>query len=424
MINFSKREQTTIKKSADGWTGETKLNAAGQNWIISTAKYGRNITTYARAVEPHGRGFSFVAIGRQPIKLLTVEATATETKVKALHLEALAAFDTKIEAGEIEPPAKNDRPQIGTIIYTMGPGYDARERVVYEIDGPSFKTVLLDGSGFNVDQFVKPAGSCTSIGAYFDPSAALVSTDAIIDLLDYTRHNLQTAALLEAAQSQLAEAERADKLAEGQKIAQIPADAKTVIIAELFEDESDTYTDYFHCRAVKTVILGYSKSMRNNPAELRKMAARFDKTAELLNDPAAKIDRGYNGLPSYYFGTRNRYGWKVSKEKYSTLPTTGQGKESIYIAAAEGRYYAETIVPTAIADTVKPDTGTDTPSGALQIVEYSEKAVAVIGDTYAHRAALRSLGGRFNKFLKVDGKTVAGWIFAKKMRAELEQLAK
>jgi len=49
----------------------------------------------------------------------------------------------------------------------------------------------------------------------------------------------------------------------------------------------------------------------------------------------------------------------------------------------------------------------------VQVVEYSDKALAVIGETYPIRQLLKEQGGRFNKFLKVNGETVAGWIFQK-----------
>ena len=49
----------------------------------------------------------------------------------------------------------------------------------------------------------------------------------------------------------------------------------------------------------------------------------------------------------------------------------------------------------------------------LQVVDYSEKAVAVIGDTKPHAEKLKKLGGRFNARLKCG----AGWIFSKKKEA-------
>ena len=51
----------------------------------------------------------------------------------------------------------------------------------------------------------------------------------------------------------------------------------------------------------------------------------------------------------------------------------------------------------------------------LEIVDYSEKAVAVTGDTRAHAYKLKELGGRFNARLKCG----AGWIFSKKKEQEI-----
>lgn len=45
----------------------------------------------------------------------------------------------------------------------------------------------------------------------------------------------------------------------------------------------------------------------------------------------------------------------------------------------------------------------------LQIIDYSEKAIAVVGDTRAIKETLKTLGGRFNAHLTCG----AGWIFSK-----------
>jgi hypothetical protein len=52
----------------------------------------------------------------------------------------------------------------------------------------------------------------------------------------------------------------------------------------------------------------------------------------------------------------------------------------------------------------------------LKIVDYSEKAIAVTGDTKPHKEALKSLGGKFNPALKCG----SGWIFSKKQSAKVE----
>lgn len=50
----------------------------------------------------------------------------------------------------------------------------------------------------------------------------------------------------------------------------------------------------------------------------------------------------------------------------------------------------------------------------LEIVDYSEKAIAVFGDTKAIKEQLKELGGRFNPSLNYNGEKRAGWIFSKK----------
>lgn len=54
----------------------------------------------------------------------------------------------------------------------------------------------------------------------------------------------------------------------------------------------------------------------------------------------------------------------------------------------------------------------------FQVIDYSEKAIAIVGDTKDIKDKLKELGGRFNPRLSCG----AGWIFSKKMRSEVEQL--
>ena len=52
----------------------------------------------------------------------------------------------------------------------------------------------------------------------------------------------------------------------------------------------------------------------------------------------------------------------------------------------------------------------------LQIINYSEKAIAVVGDTRAIKETLKTLGGRFNSHLSCG----AGWIFPKSKEATIK----
>lgn len=58
----------------------------------------------------------------------------------------------------------------------------------------------------------------------------------------------------------------------------------------------------------------------------------------------------------------------------------------------------------------------------LEIVDYSEKAIAVFGDTKAIKDQLKDLGGRFNPALNYDGEKRAGWIFSKKQADKVREL--
>lgn len=62
----------------------------------------------------------------------------------------------------------------------------------------------------------------------------------------------------------------------------------------------------------------------------------------------------------------------------------------------------------------KPDT---IEAKGVQIIDYSEKAIAIIGDTRAIKDTLKTLGGRFNARLTCG----AGWIFSKAKEATLRE---
>ena len=53
----------------------------------------------------------------------------------------------------------------------------------------------------------------------------------------------------------------------------------------------------------------------------------------------------------------------------------------------------------------------------VQIIDYSEKAIAIVGETRAIKETLKTLGGRFNSHLSCG----AGWIFSKTKEATLRE---
>ena len=62
----------------------------------------------------------------------------------------------------------------------------------------------------------------------------------------------------------------------------------------------------------------------------------------------------------------------------------------------------------------------ETSNSKYQIIDYSEKAIAVVGDTREIKKQLKELGGRYNAKLSCG----AGWIFSKKVEDKVKELLK
>ena len=60
----------------------------------------------------------------------------------------------------------------------------------------------------------------------------------------------------------------------------------------------------------------------------------------------------------------------------------------------------------------------------LIIVDYSEKAIALLGETFSIKDEIKQLGGTFNKNLNIDNTKVSGWIIQKNKKSELEEFLK
>jgi len=57
----------------------------------------------------------------------------------------------------------------------------------------------------------------------------------------------------------------------------------------------------------------------------------------------------------------------------------------------------------------------------LILVNYSDKAIALFGDTKPIKEAIKAIGGRFNAYLNNNGQKEAGWILpATKREAALQ----
>lgn len=61
-------------------------------------------------------------------------------------------------------------------------------------------------------------------------------------------------------------------------------------------------------------------------------------------------------------------------------------------------------------------------SNNFEIIDYTEKSIAVFGDTKSIKDDLKAMGGRFNSRLNYNGEKAAGWIFPIHLRSQIEEL--
>lgn len=117
----------------------------------------------------------------------------------------------------------------------------------------------------------------------------------------------------------------------------------------------------------------------------------------------------------YYLGKTKYYGWVVTKDSFKSVEDIIRGYS--YTAGCEGG-----IAPYLLED--KKPTGNSCEvevTGDIQIVDYSEKSIAVIGDTKPIKDMLASLGGRFNGRLTINDEKRCGWIFQKTKESNVRE---
>lgn len=80
-----------------------------------------------------------------------------------------------------------------------------------------------------------------------------------------------------------------------------------------------------------------------------------------------------------------------------------------------------------IKEPIKPEVKQDIKAqikqdSKIKIYDYSDRAIAVYGDTWTIKDKLKELGCKYNKFLTINGKKTPGWIISNKKRQEVEEI--
>lgn len=389
----------------------TETNANGDAWEIRTSKGNRGqITCTAYQCKDNGSGmYSYDMFGGKQVTLASGQGMATEKKIKEVHAAGLLEWEKVKET--LAPAAPAYVIGIGQVLFTDGLESE-RRRAVYAIDRPGrYRTVLLTGEGMDFDEHVVKYGERQGIGCYYN-EGDIISAEEVARLHLMATETGEIRRASEEQQKQQAAQERADKIAQGAKVLQtIPDGVAAVLVAHLRSDDSDPMSDYFNYKTMQTIYLAWSAHERDLFPEMRKAAAKFEGTAQYVtapetaegNTPADEHRKKYSMGSGYYLGESKYSGWIVEKEKVGAM--YGVKLETLQIAIAEGRYYCGDFEAAPAVEPVTPVAG-----GTVQIIDYSERAFAVIGDTKPIKDKLSELGGKFNGRLSCG----PGWIFSKK----------
>lgn len=218
-------------------------------------------------------------------------------------------------------------------------------------------------------------------------------------------------------------------------------------------DDSDAMTDYFHVNFYATFSVGdYGKSFVFEPLSLKGKGKVFVRHAGPV-ERAVKAAMGQGNRFDYnkvYNRDKNEYepetdkpkvlvrddetGWplwysqpSLVKSRIAKLAEVGitarPSKRGIELVCYSDELLAKLEAEKAAEDererafyagerrqsTTLPQNAENSPEG-VQIIDYSDKAFAIVGDTRKYANAFKLIGGRYNPKLKCG----AGWIFSKR----------
>lgn len=120
---------------------------------------------------------------------------------------------------------------------------------------------------------------------------------------------------------------------------------------------------------------------------------------------------------AWYFSTKGGFAyWNEDKSEIAMSVYSNYSLQLRIKAAPAKAMKATKPTPTG----AKPDANF---LEGLEVVDYSEKAVAIFGNTKAVKEELKAAGARFNMFLIRDGVKTPGWILSKSVYNNLLQSA-
>ena len=374
--------------------------------------------------------------------------------MKKVTLEVSGPMGMNWETGELETLAVAPKLQRGQKIYAFG---YAMAQQIFAVVNPDLYEIVEVGSlddlneyslerYFNpvshYDKYIKPISKQFGIGFYYAENEPIFSEDVI-------KASLQRAELIEKMRD---ERERAAEDAIRKNKDELRKKYSFLTVWD-----GDWRTRY------KTASGNLRELLKRNFPGV-KFSVRKDGSSDTVNitwtdGPTRKMvdeiagqfeGRRFNGMEDceeivtsdftdlfgflgYVFAEREYSEEVMEREKAKVIedyPLLADGKdhnrnefESIKASEAEINYWfsLNSVIRHRLWDIdlterpTKAQTDESVKSSGLTVIDYSEKAVAVIGDTKAVKDRLKEMGGRFNAKLSCG----PGWIFSKSKKDEI-----
>lgn len=411
---------TKIYRGRDfAWEGRTIRTEKGQTFEITTMKRynGHLVTTASKVEASESNGFTCISMGSMMDKpFMSIDhgkIKCTENVVKNAHFEALAAFDVKVSTMP-ESEVKNEAPEVGDIIFLCGYGKDKGSHgnnwIIFEVmeNGRSYKCIEKDTLLVKIENYIsdykKRRGQ--TIGMYFEKSFNM-STFGI----DQNKLNEMLIDAVKVAKA-IKEKQRIENEIAVQKEAE-----KKAYLAQFIQADRRKTTNIIKSHCLKTWPISKIEVVTDVYSMGSSMDVKYY-SPEKIDELESFIDNFQYG---HFNGMEDMYEYSNSQD----IIIDGHILQQYKYASA---VHVESDLPVKNEAKKQPETELfdwdellepEKTTSDIQIIDYSEKAVAVIGEgTKRIKDELKALGGRFNFRLSCG----AGWIFPTTKKAQILQL--
>jgi len=197
-------------------------------------------------------------------------------------------FNINFSTGKLEPVQTEGKNALGAGTILRLHGYNEPEYVIsqnlginpeYEYHGARYECIDLETCrtcSKNAHSLYFPG---ETVGIHTEITDRIIEPDILAWMEEIALLNIR----YDNEEKERKGKESAAKLEKGKAVYEkhIPADVPFLIVAESKVDDSDIMTDYFASHTSGMVILALSYSKRDNFAEMRKAAAKFEQTKHL-----------------------------------------------------------------------------------------------------------------------------------------------